>query len=77
VVFVHGCFWHRHSCPEGRVEPKTRAEFWREKLQANVRRDRRTRRKLKSLGWDVMDIWECQVISPERVAAKLKRFLEG
>lgn len=60
VVFVHGCFWHRHEC-EKFVWPKSRAEFWREKLNANAERDKLNSGKLTALGWQAIQIWECQL----------------
>ena len=62
VVFVHGCFWHRHpGCHEASM-PKTRTGFWQEKLGKNVARDRRNQRQLRAQGWQVMVVWECQVL---------------
>jgi DNA mismatch endonuclease (patch repair protein) len=60
VVFVHGCFWHRHGC-KNFVWPKTRVDFWREKLNSNVARDRRSAAKLRRLGWHVHTVWECRL----------------
>lgn len=60
VVFVHGCFWHAHGC-SGRALPKTRREFWRAKLEANVDRDARVRYFLRTAGWQVHVIWECEL----------------
>lgn len=60
VVFVHGCFWHRHGCTKF-VWPKTRVEFWKEKLNANAARDVRNAAKLRSLGWHVYTVWECRL----------------
>lgn len=60
VVFVHGCFWHRHDCHLFRW-PKSRPEFWKEKITANQERDRRSVGKLKDLGWKVETIWECEL----------------
>lgn len=74
VIFVHGCFWHRHSCPAGRV-PSSRVQYWGPKLEANVRRDRRDRLQLRKLGWEVMTVWECELRDPVRLEAKLRRFL--
>jgi DNA mismatch endonuclease, patch repair protein len=77
VIFVHGCFWHRHSCGVAYV-PKTRSEFWRNKFLQNTRRDRTALQTLKAAGWRVLIIWECQVErSPQRVLQRLKRFLES
>jgi DNA mismatch endonuclease (patch repair protein) len=62
VVQVHGCFWHHHGCANS-VWPRTRREFWREKINGNRRRDRRNERGLAELGWRVITIWECEVRS--------------
>jgi DNA mismatch endonuclease (patch repair protein) len=67
VVFVHGCFWHRHHCPNGLAKPATRKAFWNAKLKGNVLRDARTKRKLQCLGWRVLVVWACE-ISPETLA---------
>lgn len=65
VVLVHGCFWHHHQDPGCRnaVLPKTRAEWWRAKLSANVARDARNMERLSAEGWDVLVLWECEVRS--------------
>lgn len=61
VIFMHGCFWHRHQgCHLARM-PKSRVAFWTEKLEANKRRDEVNTRRLKELGWRVLVIWECQM----------------
>src|ERR1035438_10046222 len=58
VVLVHGCYWHRHKCPKGKSTARTNAEFWANKLAANVRRDRANRRLLLSQGYNVVTVWE-------------------
>jgi len=60
VVFVHGCFWHGHSCPLYRL-PKTRPEFWQAKVDANRSRDLRAVEDLRQLGWRSLVVWECGV----------------
>lgn len=60
VIFVHGCFWHGHGCRLF-VWPKTRQAFWRDKIHGNIRRDARSRRKLRALGWRVLTVWECSI----------------
>jgi DNA mismatch endonuclease (patch repair protein) len=60
VVFVHGCFWHRHARCRNAAMPQTRREFWKQKFQDNIRRDRRATSQLTKLGWRVLVIWECQ-----------------
>lgn len=58
VIFVHGCFWHRHTCPLFRW-PKTRQDFWREKIDGNARRDLTAIGRLRETGWRVAVVWEC------------------
>lgn len=59
VIFVHGCFWHSHSCLKGR-RPQANKKFWRTKLNRNVRRDTRNAGELRRLGWKPIVIWECE-----------------
>jgi DNA mismatch endonuclease (patch repair protein) len=75
VVFVHGCFWHRHSRCRLASMPKSRQEFWKSKFLDNVRRDRRVVSQLKKLGWRVIVIWECQTRDPLRLAKLIRRVL--
>jgi|SRR6185436_720652 len=77
VIFVHGCYWHMHDCPYGRVKPKTNAEFWETKRMSNVERDRRNARALAREGWRVLVIWECRIRRPEGLAKRVLRFLSG
>jgi DNA mismatch endonuclease, patch repair protein len=72
VIFVHGCFWHRHAGCRQTSTPKTRAKFWAAKFEANCLRDRRAIRKLRYLGWRVLVIWECEVRNEERLKMKLE-----
>jgi DNA mismatch endonuclease (patch repair protein) len=79
VIFVHGCFWHRHHCKRGRPVPKTRIDYWLPKLEGNRIRDRKHRRQLRQLGWEVLVVWECQT-QPGRIdwlAERLVAFLES
>jgi len=59
IIFVHGCFWHGHSCKRGQRMPKTNADYWREKIARNKARDRKNKKTLESLGWNVITVWEC------------------
>jgi DNA mismatch endonuclease (patch repair protein) len=60
VVFVHGCFWHRHAdCPRAST-PATRRAFWSAKFERNVARDKRVVRRLRAMGWSVLVVWECR-----------------
>jgi DNA mismatch endonuclease, patch repair protein len=78
VIFVHGCFWHRHTGCKGATTPSTRREFWEKKFKANTDRDKRNRRELKKAGWNVIVLWECDVkAAPGGVALKIARKLRG
>jgi DNA mismatch endonuclease (patch repair protein) len=76
VIFIHGCFWHRHSCAAGDRIPKSRVNFWRAKLEGNASRDRRAVRKLRRTGWRVLILWECHLTDGEKLRVKLLRFLD-
>lgn len=68
VIFVHGCFWHRHKKCRNSKMPLTRREFWREKFSGNVGRDLRKYAELKASGWTVLIIWECELKKGEQDA---------
>jgi DNA mismatch endonuclease (patch repair protein) len=73
VIFVHGCFWHRHCC--GRAyKPQTRPQFWKAKFAANISRDRRSIAELNALGWKVFVVWECET-DDLNTLRRLVRFL--
>jgi DNA mismatch endonuclease (patch repair protein) len=75
VIFMHGCFWHRHEhCPNARL-PKSNVEFWINKLEENSARDARMVERLEQAGWRVMIVWECELSDLERVASRVKTFL--
>lgn len=59
VVFVHGCFWHRHKGCKNAVLPKTNPDFWEKKLKGNVKRDRKNLEALRNMGWRIVVVWEC------------------
>jgi DNA mismatch endonuclease, patch repair protein len=76
VIFVHGCFWHRHwRCARGQREPLRNACLWRAKRDRNAKRDRRNVRALQRLGWSVLIVWECSLRDPDRVRLTIARFL--
>lgn len=76
VVFVHGCFWHRHDCKKA-TTPKSNAKFWQEKFARNVERDRVAIAELSELGWEALVVWECQTKDKEALADRLETFLGG
>jgi len=75
VVFIDGCFWHK--CPEHFVQPKTRAKFWKNKIDGNIARDQRNNKELESQGWQVVRIWEHEIKeSLEKSVSRIVRLLE-
>lgn len=74
VIFVHGCFWHRHGCKKT-TTPASNLRFWNRKFEANVKRDRRVIRDLTELGWNSFVIWSCQTRRTEWLTRRLERFL--
>ncbi|MFN3626883.1 MAG: very short patch repair endonuclease [Parvibaculum sp.] len=76
VVFVHGCFWHRHEGCRYATVPATRPEFWRAKFDANVARDNAIRTRLLEDGWRVATVWECALRKPERLNNVVRVFEE-
>ncbi|HPT50397.1 MAG TPA: DNA mismatch endonuclease Vsr [Accumulibacter sp.] len=77
VVFVHGCFWHRHEgCALART-PKSRVEFWKAKLDGNRDRDARKLEALSQAGWRVCVVWECELKDQGGLAERLRQFLDG
>ena len=77
VVFVHGCFWHGHDCSRGARSPKTRAEYWQEKISRNRARDLENHGRLSALGWWVVTVWECELRSPRSLQARLADLFRG
>ena len=77
VIFVHGCFWHRHAgCALARL-PKSRLDFWFPKLEGNRKRDEKNKRALLRGGWEVLTIWECQIKGSDWLTARIRRFLDA
>lgn len=79
VIFVHGCFWHRHPDPACKLArlPKSRREFWLPKLEGNRARDIENMARLEDLGWEAMTIWECQLRDRDALEARVRRFLDS
>lgn len=75
VIFVHGCFWHGHNeCRDGHI-PKTRSEFWQNKISRNQARDVAYLHHLESQGWNVITVWECE-IKKDKLAGTIGRVVE-
>jgi DNA mismatch endonuclease (patch repair protein) len=74
VIFVHGCFWHGHSCRWGHL-PKSKLNYWQPKIASNRLRDARTRRSLNRLGWSTLVVWQCQLRNLDKAVNRAVRFL--
>ena len=77
AIFVHGCFWHGHpNCPRASL-PRTRTEYWRDRITTNQERDRRSETALRRMGWSICVVWECEVGNAGALRERLTRFLNG
>ncbi|MEJ5202816.1 MAG: very short patch repair endonuclease [Anaerolineales bacterium] len=75
VIFVHGCFWHGHSCKAGAKRPKTNIDYWITKLERNKQRDLLNYQKLAEMGWQYLVIWECEIKDLNSLQEKIVAFL--
>lgn len=75
VIFVNGCFWHSHSCADGRHRPQTNADFWEAKRQRTVERDAQAVATLEANGWSVATVWECELRETGTLLRVLREFL--
>ena len=71
VIFIHGCFWHRHENCKYASTPKTRKEFWNKKFKENIKRDLEIQDKIKNLDWRSVVIWECETKNMENLRDKI------
>ncbi len=76
VIFVHGCFWHRHGCKQT-TTPATRKDFWKAKFKTNTKRDKKNIQELQNAGWRVMVVWECELKNSDKnnLYETVQRFL--
>jgi DNA mismatch endonuclease (patch repair protein) len=77
IVFVHGCFWHGHTCARGARVPARNQSYWTQKIARNKARDTATVDALRNLGWKVRVIWECEIKNKEHLKDQLCKFLGG
>ena len=75
IILVHGCFWHRHDCRDGRKVPNSKPEYWAAKFARNVGSDEHTRLALDAKGWRVMVLWECELRDKAVVRRQIEEFL--
>lgn len=71
AIFINGCFWHSHSCPNGTHKPATNSDFWDAKRSRTVERDKQALAALAAQGWTTVTVWECELRNPGAVAEYL------
>lgn len=76
VIFIHGCYWHAHSCQKGRI-PGQNSRFWQEKFLANKARDQRNCQRLRRAGWSVLTVWECSLSTVRSRNAAISKLLKA
>jgi DNA mismatch endonuclease (patch repair protein) len=74
VIFIHGCFWHGHSCKKGKL-PEKNYKFWQKKITDNIKRDHENIKRLKDMGWNVIIVWQCQIKNYERINRRLNELI--
>jgi DNA mismatch endonuclease, patch repair protein len=77
VIFVHGCFWHGHSCARGSRTPKANSEYWERKILMNRERDKLHVADLQAHGWTVLALWECELRDLTTLSQQLMLFLDA
>lgn len=77
VIFVHGCYWHRHSGCRYAYSPKSNISFWHAKFNANVARDGLAIVELEKLGWDILIVWECETKDEDKLLRSLATYLKA
>lgn len=75
IIFVHGCFWHRHANCKRALMPASNCEYWMRKFERNVKRDKDVQRKLRALGWNTVVVWTCQTTNEDTLRRDLQRRL--
>jgi len=78
IIFVHGCFWHKHNCKYFKW-PASNAEFWKNKIKGNIKRDNKHYKALSDIGWNYLTVWECELNSKNQVSLwkKVRKFLDS
>ncbi len=72
VIFIHGCFWHGHTCKAGKL-PETNIDFWKDKIGSNIVRDKKNMAELKKLKWKVIVIWQCELKNNSSINKSLQK----
>lgn len=75
IIFVHGCFWHGHTCKRGKL-PESNHEFWKHKIEKNIERDKQIIAQLEKDGWKVIIIWQCEIRNNEKCNMRLNELID-
>lgn len=75
IIFVHGCFWHGHTCKRGKL-PESNHEFWKQKIEKNIERDKQIIAELEKDGWTVIIIWQCEIRNKEKCNMRLNELID-
>lgn len=75
VIFVHGCYWHRHVCHKGRSKPLSNVGTWKLKFNRTVKRDKKNKKALENLGWRVITVWQCELSDQDKIRRMLQKAL--
>lgn len=75
AIFIHGCFWHGHTCRSGHL-PSTNVNYWQEKIKRNKERDNRKNFELKELGWNIITVWQCEIKNTKLKEERLCKIVE-
>lgn len=75
IIFVHGCFWHGHTCKRGKL-PESNHEFWKQKIEKNIERDKQIIAQLEKDGWTVFIIWQCEIRNKEKCNMRLNELID-
>jgi len=75
IIFVHGCFWHRHTGCQYAYSPKSRVDFWENKFNENINRDKKKKKELEDLGWKVIVLWECETKNTNILQEKISKII--
>lgn len=74
VIFVHGCFWHGHSCKRA-TKPASNVEFWQAKIRSNIDRDKRVKNELRKTGWRILTVWDCELKNKKAFDRTMKKLI--
>ena len=76
IIFINGCFWHQHSNCSRATMPKTNKNYWKSKFKRTIKRDKKNKKELKKLGWNILTLWECEIKKEKKLDKKIRLFVK-